>query len=216
MPWVVLGGASGLTVLYVRKQVRCGRWQEARAGRWATGLLVLGLVLGGLGALGKVFGRDPHGDTRALVQCGSNMRQIGSAILLYSNENQGRYPDRLEQLILTQEISADLFVCPRTDDDASRGQTTRAVADGLAAGGHLSYVYVGAGLTVSCDPATVVLYEPLANHAGEGMNVLFGDGHTEYLRPAEAREILDRVAAGERPVVWKGPGGRAGPTTRGG
>jgi hypothetical protein len=47
------------------------------------------------------------------------------------------------------------------------------------------------------------------------MNVLFGDGHVDFLAAAEAREIVDRVAAGERPVVWKGPGVRAGPTTMG-
>src|SRR5829696_4460361 len=31
-------------------------------------------------------------ETANRVKCGSNMRQIGQAILLYSNENKGNYP----------------------------------------------------------------------------------------------------------------------------
>jgi hypothetical protein len=143
------------------------------------------------------------------------MKQVGSAILLYSNENHGQYPMRLHDLLMTQDIGAEAFVCPETDDERATGPTTRAVADALAIGGHLSYVYVGAGLTDRSDPDTVVLYEPLSDHQGKGMNVLFGYGHVDFLAAAEAREVVDRVAAGERPVVWKGPGVRAGPTTMG-
>src|SRR5687768_12352786 len=33
-----------------------------------------------------------RGDSAVRVKCGSNLRQIGQAILLYSNENKGAYP----------------------------------------------------------------------------------------------------------------------------
>src|SRR5258706_13249222 len=33
-----------------------------------------------------------RGDTNYRVRCGSNLRQIGQAILLYANENKGNYP----------------------------------------------------------------------------------------------------------------------------
>src|SRR5436305_867890 len=36
-----------------------------------------------------------RGDTSYRVRCGSNLRQIGQAILLYSNENKGSYPRTL-------------------------------------------------------------------------------------------------------------------------
>jgi len=37
---------------------------------------------------------------------------------------------------------------------------------------------------------TVLLYEPLANHDNDGMNILFGDGHVEFVHPAEARRLI--------------------------
>ena len=42
--------------------------------------------------------------------CASNLRQIGQAILLYSNENAGQYPDDFGPLLLTQDIEPKNFV----------------------------------------------------------------------------------------------------------
>src|SRR4051812_35267537 len=50
------------------------------------------------------------------VQCGSNLRQIAMACVMYANENGGRFPDSLDQVLRTQEITADVFVCPTTKD----------------------------------------------------------------------------------------------------
>src|SRR5690242_21676316 len=36
--------------------------------------------------------RTRHGEGSGRVKCGSNLRQIGQAILLYANENKGAYP----------------------------------------------------------------------------------------------------------------------------
>jgi prepilin-type processing-associated H-X9-DG protein len=43
-------------------------------------------------------------------------------------------------------------------------------------------VYVGGGLNAKTVPATaVVAYERLENHNGQGANVLYGDGHVEFI-----------------------------------
>jgi prepilin-type processing-associated H-X9-DG protein len=43
-------------------------------------------------------------------------------------------------------------------------------------------VYVGGRLTVTTALATtIVAYEPLDNHNGNGSNVLFGDGHVGWI-----------------------------------
>jgi prepilin-type N-terminal cleavage/methylation domain-containing protein/prepilin-type processing-associated H-X9-DG protein len=96
-------------------------------------------------------------ETANRVKCGSNLRQIGQAILLYSNENKGSYPrtkynagsnansyhvdgnpgttvvDQFKTtpwsgyendpimamflLIRTQDITAEVFVCPSSNDE---------------------------------------------------------------------------------------------------
>jgi len=96
-------------------------------------------------------------ETANRVKCGSNLRQIGQAILLYSNENKGAYPrtnypanvntnsyhtdgsngstvvdpfkttpwsgyqnDPLMAMFLlirTQDITAEVFVCPSSNDE---------------------------------------------------------------------------------------------------
>jgi prepilin-type processing-associated H-X9-DG protein len=47
---------------------------------------------------------------------------------------------------------------------------------------------------------TVVAYEPPSLNANQGGNVLFGDGHVEFLTHAQMLPMLARLAAGESPV----------------
>ena len=69
--------------------------------------------------------------------------------------------------------------------------------------GHVSYIYLGKGLSAeSATEGTVLLYEPLSNHTGDGMNVLFADFHVEWLTAAEASTVLKQVAAKRFPVRY--------------
>jgi hypothetical protein len=143
--------------------------------------VVLWVIVGlfGLGAL-SVFSRPSFTRTRGpdnRVKCASNLRQIGQAILLYTNDFKGRYPDNFGDLLLTQDITSAVFDCPTTNDTPAVGPTTQAAIVNMATPGHCSYIYVGKGLTMqTVQPTMVVAYEPPANHGNAGMNVLFGDG----------------------------------------
>lgn len=55
-------------------------------------LVVIGLILIALAFLLPTLHSTNHGDTSSRVKCASNLRQIGQAILLYSNDNKGTYP----------------------------------------------------------------------------------------------------------------------------
>jgi prepilin-type processing-associated H-X9-DG protein len=138
-------------------------------------------------------------ETANRVKCASNMKQIGSALLLYSNENQNQYPPDLETLLKTQDISSAVFVCPTGSDTPAPGADNAAQAKNLSAGGHLSYVYVGKGMTNSEPPDKVVLYENPGAHGGDGMNVLFGDGHVEFLPKTAVQKMLTELQAGHNP-----------------
>ncbi|HEX3357256.1 MAG TPA: H-X9-DG-CTERM domain-containing protein [Tepidisphaeraceae bacterium] len=135
-------------------------------------------------------------------KCPSNLRQIGQAILLYANDHHGAYPDSVSTILLEEEVTSQLFICPTSNDTPATGPTTQAVAANLTAGGHLSYIYLGRGWTVAMTPANaIVAYEPLSNHGGDGMNVLFGDGHVEFLSAIAAKPILANAAPGNPPVT---------------
>lgn len=133
------------------------------------------------------------------VRCQSNLRLLGQAILMYANDNCGRYPDHIEKL-LVEEIIPDVFVCPSSNDTpAVVRPTTQATGANLISGGHLSYIYVGSTFTTSVSDNAIVAYEPLSNHGGDGSNVLFGDGHAEFFQPPMMTKLLAELSAGQNP-----------------
>lgn len=141
-------------------------------------------------------------ETANRVKCSANLKSIGQAMLLYAGENRGLYPARLEDLILTQQISSDVFACPSSDDSAAEGATPQAQAQNLSTGGHLSYVYAYVGQNVRLADLTaehVVVYEPIHNHDGDGSNFLFGDGHVEFFRRADAERMIVQLNSGQNP-----------------
>jgi prepilin-type processing-associated H-X9-DG protein len=124
------------------------------------------------------------------IKCASNLRQIGQAILLYANENQGQCPPRFEDLLLTEDIGSEVFTCPSSNDTMAPGTTPQAQAQNLSTGGHLSYIYLGAGHALNSSPTAVLAYEPLSNHAGGGINVLYFDGTVTFIPAPQARQLL--------------------------
>jgi prepilin-type processing-associated H-X9-DG protein len=48
-------------------------------------------------------------------------------------------------------------------------------------------------------PAHVLAYEPLTDHIGDGMNVLFGDGHVEWVPKLKASHMTAELNAGHNP-----------------
>jgi predicted Zn finger-like uncharacterized protein/prepilin-type processing-associated H-X9-DG protein len=135
-------------------------------------------------------------ETANRVKCASNMRQIGQAVLLYANENQGHYPPDLVAVLRTQDVTSDVFVCPTTNDKAAPPGATPQSA--TLPQGSLSYIYVGKNLTSGATKSDVVLYEPFTNH-NDGTNMLFGDGSVQWLTKQQAQPLIDRAKA--RPAI---------------
>jgi predicted Zn finger-like uncharacterized protein/prepilin-type processing-associated H-X9-DG protein len=132
------------------------------------------------------------------IKCASNMKQIGLEVAMYSNNDPGHaFPPDLKTLADIQNLSPGVFVCPSSNDTPASGATVGA----SLTPGHLSYVYVGNGLTASASPDTVVLFENPSNHLNQGMNVLFADFHVEWLSKSNVQSILNQQAAGKRPIT---------------
>jgi prepilin-type processing-associated H-X9-DG protein len=168
---------------------------------WLVFLIVTAVVLLIVALMLPAFSTNLGESPRA--KCSSNMHQIGLALIMYSNgDPQGRFAPDLPSLITTQELASDVFICPSTYD--TRVPTTQPdeAAKHLMDGGHESYIYVGACLTGNSPRDAVALYEPLSNHANDGSNVLFADGHVEYLQRPDVEQIVKMDAAGKRPIFW--------------
>ena len=137
------------------------------------------------------------------VKCASNLRQIGQGIMLCANKDGGKLPPRLEALITDVGLNAEVFVCPSSDDEAATGPTTQVVLAGFAKKGRCSYVYLGAGMANQVKADVVVAYESMDHHEKAGMNVLFGDGHVEWVEKVEAERIIKELEAGRNPPNLK-------------
>ena len=113
------------------------------------------------------------------IRDAGHLRQIGQAILMYSNEYHGQFPDRLPTLLLTEDVYPNAFVATLAADTPATGPTTQAAVATMDLGHHLSWVYLGRGWNISTvKPEMVVAFGPY--NSTTGMNVLFGDGHVQW------------------------------------
>jgi prepilin-type processing-associated H-X9-DG protein len=132
-------------------------------------------------------------------KCASNERQIGLAMLLYSNDNRGKYPPDMGTLLKTQDITIEVFICP-SSENAVPPEIRNAPIDQQAAwvNENASYVYLGAGKSNRAGAEDVMLYERTDNHAEDGINLLFGDGHVEWQAMPAAQQMIQKAGAPPR------------------
>jgi prepilin-type processing-associated H-X9-DG protein len=102
---------------------------------------------------------------------------------------------------LNEDVTSDAFVSPLRDETPAGGATTREVADNLDSGGHVSYIYLGKGLTTKTVMADMVVAYEMPVPPDGGGNVLFGDGHVEYFDGSVLSKIVGRMATGKFPVT---------------
>jgi hypothetical protein len=135
------------------------------------------------------------------IKCSNNLRQIAQALKSYADANGGLLPPDLGVLLRTQEITADVFVCPSSAHERATG-TLEEQAASLTAGKHVSYVYLGAGHDLGRVPQEFVLaHDRVENHDAKprngGANFVFTDTSTEYI--ADAQPVIDQLRAGKNP-----------------
>lgn len=171
--------------------------------RWPLRILIISIVVPSLfgGAYFALLKLNPPRVESPVVECSSHMREIGLAMMMYANEHGGKFPDSLHEILEKEDVESEAFVCPTSNDVRATGPTTRATLDDFDQPGRCSYIYLGSGLTDQCDSRIVVLYEPPTHHHG-GMNVLFGDGHTEFFDATKTQAIL-KMIANHQPMILK-------------
>jgi prepilin-type processing-associated H-X9-DG protein len=184
--------------------VGLSRTKDPRVG--GKGMATTGIVLGAVSILVMpcmisilLPSLNRARETANRVKCASNMKQIGNALLLYANAHRGAYPPDLATLLgNSPALMPDVMTCPSSND------TPAASAATLNAGGHLSFVYVP-GQNVSSPSNAILLYEPLTNHRSDGTNVLFGDGHVEFLLRKDVEPVIKAYESGQTRTPQVGP-----------
>lgn len=172
---------------------RPARWRAARYLLVGASLALISfLLVQGESRLDERANREP---------CAENLHEIGYAMFIYASRHGGKLPDDFATLLQSEGLPPVVFVCPNCSQSPPSGPTTRAVIAAMKMPGAVSYRYLGKGLTIEqADTDVVLAYEPLSNHDGRGMNVLFGDGHVEWIEGVRAKKLLDEVSSGARPV----------------
>jgi prepilin-type processing-associated H-X9-DG protein len=121
------------------------------------------------------------------AKCVANMTAIWKEISDYRAESDRRFPSSLTVLAERSSMPTDVFVCPDSDDTPAKSPAE------LESGGHCSYRYFGRGET-DVAATDLVLAEEEDNH-DSGVNLLFGDGHVQWLPLATAKPIVDKAKA---------------------
>ena len=128
-------------------------------------------------------------------ECGSRLRQLGMAAFMYAQDHRGAVApnlDALQTYLGPGGAATAVCTCPEA---GTHGVPPATVGLTIT----YSYVYVVPPVTRIVQirsPATVpCLYEPLANHGGRGINVLYWDGHVEWHDAASAQKLIAQIQA---------------------
>lgn len=128
------------------------------------------------------------------VKSANNLKQIGLAMQLYANENKGKYPKNMGELFLTEDITLGVFVNPDTMTRAPLDKNRDDQA--LWVSKDSDYEYLGAGKT-SRTPADVIIAHEKIRPNVFGMNVLFADGHVDFLNVGNLQQMLAKQKEAE-------------------
>lgn len=125
-------------------------------------------------------------------RCARNLRQLGQSLLLYSMEKGGLYPNRLEEVLTSGavDVTPEIFVCPESGMGQASGKTLAELRASFSSGNHVSYLFLVPGRKMGdVKDSEIIVYEPVTHHL-DGANVLFGDGHVQWLTKEELEGIL--------------------------
>jgi prepilin-type processing-associated H-X9-DG protein len=130
------------------------------------------------------------------VKSASNLRQIGQAAIMYADANQGKFPPDLATMYKKEDLSPNVFINPRTNTVMPSPGNADAMAQWVQE--NSDYVWLGKGKNASkVTPETVIAHEKLEDNT-EGINLLFGDGHVEFMTMPEAQRAIERAKQGPK------------------
>lgn len=98
------------------------------------------------------------------------------------DEPDEKFPDDIAKVVLANNVLPKQCSCPAT----------------LKPG--MSYYYVPGHSTKSA-PNSVLMYEGPQNHKVPGANVLFADGHVEFVSSKRLQELINEISATQSAIA---------------
>ena len=126
--------------------------------------------------------------------CGSNMKNIGTAMVMYSTGNRGVCPPNVEAIVIAGQ-SPDLFICPSSGTEGLEDMGFDPESNTLNPDldGHCDYVYIAIGDSVYAQGGLVTLFELPMNHQQKAVNIGHLDSHVE--RHDDLAAMLAKIQA---------------------
>ena len=145
--------------------------------------MALGMLLPALGRAREIANRSV---------CGANMHGIVKAMMIYSISHDERFPPDLGTLVQDGSFGPNSVICPSSGASADSFPIVDLDDDRVRQwiNENSSYVYLAGEMDMSCPPDAILLYEKIDNHDGEGINIVFGDSHVQFVQMEEAIKML--------------------------
>jgi prepilin-type processing-associated H-X9-DG protein len=169
-----------------------GSWRSPQ--RWQAGLTLVLCILGGIGYMILVPLWYPARAIARQTMCTNNLKEIGGALSSYAQAHDGYLPMEsgakgldhlLSENFLNQTNNKHMLQCPWDTIRHSARPVEPLTEDTV------SYVYAGGGTWKSEVHTNVVpiCWDKIENHRNVGVNVLFNDGHVQWLRLVQWNQI---------------------------
>jgi prepilin-type processing-associated H-X9-DG protein len=109
------------------------------------------------------------------VRSASNLNQIAQGIALYQADHKDEMPSTLDALVESGALNKELLACPLAGADMKQPH------------------YVYQPLPPNAPPALVLAYEQAELNDNKGANVLYADGHVEWVTAEKLKEDLAKT-----------------------
>jgi hypothetical protein len=125
-------------------------------------------------------------DREGRIACAANLKTIYQALSAYAADHNGRFPDKLSDLV--HDVTFLYLICPSADVDIAHG-SLQEQSESLDA--QPSYLYLGAGHRAGEASQFPLILDRPANHGSGGGNVLWSDGRIEWRSATALRKSIE-------------------------
>ncbi len=105
------------------------------------------------------------------IECSRCLQRIAEGLSTYNYDMKTAQQTPIE-FLRAKGLEEKWLICPRRT--------------GLQS----NYVITGLPSEAKGADAEIIIYEPLANHDNKGANILYANGHAQFLKPDEYREMI--------------------------